>query len=74
MPFTTLLYFYLVFFSYITIQTITQLLHLNYQSPAWIQAQFVWINPLVVILIFPNLLKDVLPAFYNFQYALLWRC
>lgn len=58
MPFTTLLYFIWYFFIiHYAIQTITQLLHLNYQSPAWIQAQFVWINPLVAILIFPNLLR-----------------
>lgn len=58
MPFTLLLYFVWYFFLiHYAIHGVSALLHLNYQSPAFIESQFSWINPLVAILIFPNLLR-----------------
>lgn len=58
LPFTLILYFIWYFFLiHYTIHFGAQLLHINYQSPAFIEAQFKWINPLVAILIFPNLFR-----------------
>lgn len=58
LPFTLFLYFVWYFFLlHYAIQFVVHFLHLGYESPAFIQAQFKWINPLVVILIFPNLLR-----------------
>jgi len=58
LPFTLLLYaIWYVFLAHYTIHFITQLMDISYQSPAWLQSQFTWINPLVAILIFPNLFR-----------------
>lgn len=58
MPFTTALYFVWYFFLlHHAIHFISDIFHLGYESPAFIQAQFKWINPLVVLLIFPNLFR-----------------
>lgn len=58
MPFTLFLYLVWYFFLiHYAVQFAAHFLHLGYESPAIIQAQFKWINPLVVILILPNLLR-----------------
>ena len=58
LPFTLLLYFIWYFFLiHYAIHFGVQLFNINYQSPAFIEAQFKWINPLVAILIFPNLFR-----------------
>lgn len=58
LPFTLLLYFIWYFFLiHYAIHFGAQLFNINYQSPAFIEAQFKWINPLVAILIFPNLFR-----------------
>ena len=58
LPFTLLLYFIWYFFLiHYGIHYFTKSVGIPYQSPTWINAQFVWINPLVAILIFPNLLR-----------------
>jgi hypothetical protein len=58
MPFTLALYFIWYFFLiHYSIHYISVFFHLGYESSAFIQAQFKWINPLVAILIFPNLLR-----------------
>lgn len=75
MPFTLLLYFVWYFFlAHYALHIISSVFKLGYQSPAVLEAQFSWINPLVAILIFPNLLRHFLPAFHHVQYALLRRC
>jgi fatty acid desaturase len=58
MPFTMALYFVWYFFlAHYAVQFISDIFKLGYQSPAIIEAQFTWINPLVAILIFPNLFR-----------------
>jgi hypothetical protein len=58
MPFTMALYFVWYFFlAHYAVQFILDIFKLGYQSPAIIEAQFTWINPLVAILIFPNLFR-----------------
>lgn len=58
MPFTLLLYFIWYFFlAHHALHFISGLFNLGYQSPAIIEAQFKWINPLVIILVLPNLLR-----------------
>ena len=58
MPFTMALYFVWYFFlAHYAVQFISDIFKLGYHSPAIIEAQFTWINPLVAILIFPNLFR-----------------
>ena len=58
MPFTLALYFVWYFFlAHYALHFISDIFNLGYQSPAIIEAQFKWINPLVAILIFPNLFR-----------------
>ncbi|HQV77657.1 MAG TPA: fatty acid desaturase [Chitinophagales bacterium] len=58
MPFTLLLYFIWYFFLiHYSIHFISNLFNLGYQSSTFIQAQFQWIHPLVIILILPNLFR-----------------
>ena len=58
MPFTLALYLIWYFFlAHYTVHFFTSILNIDYQSPAFIQAQFKWINPLVFILILPNLFR-----------------
>ncbi len=58
MPFTLGLYLiWYLFLIHHAIHLVTGVLHINYQSPAFIEAQFSWINPLVIILILPNLFR-----------------
>lgn len=58
LPFTLFLYFIWYFFLiHYAIHFSSGIFNLGYQSPAWIEAQMVWINPLVAILIFPNLFR-----------------
>mgnify|MGYP001767172816 FL=1 len=58
LPFTLALYFIWYFFLlHHTVHFLAQLAGWQYQSPAFIEAQFSWINPLVIILILPNFLR-----------------
>lgn len=58
MPFTLALYFVWYFFlAHYALHIVSNIFNLGYQSPAIIEAQFKWINPLVAILIFPNLFR-----------------
>lgn len=58
MPFTLALYFVWYFFlAHYALHFISGLFNLGYQSPAIVEAQFKWINPLVMILILPNLMR-----------------
>lgn len=58
MPFTFALYLVWYFFlAHYAIHFISAIFNLGYQSPAVIEAQFKWINPLVFILILPNLFR-----------------
>lgn len=58
LPFSVFLYLIWYFFlGHYAVQFISNIFHLNYHSPAIIQAQFKWINPLVAILIAPNLFR-----------------
>lgn len=58
LPFTTFLYLIWYFFLiHYAVLFVTTALHISYQSPDFITAQFKWINPLVAILIFPNLFR-----------------
>lgn len=58
MPFTLALYFVWYFFlAHYALHFISDIFNLGYQSPAIIEAQFKWINPLVAILILPNLFR-----------------
>ncbi len=58
LPFTLGLYLvWYLFLAHYTVHFFTSILNIDYQSPAIIQAQFKWINPLVAILIFPNLFR-----------------
>ena len=58
MPFTLALYFVWYFFlAHHALHFISGLFNLGYQSPAIIEAQFKWINPLVIILVLPNLVR-----------------
>ncbi|HRH57075.1 MAG TPA: fatty acid desaturase, partial [Chitinophagales bacterium] len=58
MPFTFALYLVWYFFlAHYAIHFISAVFNLGYQSPAIIEAQFKWINPLVFILILPNLFR-----------------
>ncbi len=58
MPFTLALYFVWYFFlAHYALHFISDIFDVGYQSPAIIEAQFKWINPLVAILIFPNLFR-----------------
>ncbi len=58
MPFTLALYFVWYFFlAHYALHFISNIFDVGYQSPAIIEAQFKWINPLVAILIFPNLFR-----------------
>lgn len=47
-----------VFIVHYGIHFITSLINIPYQSPNIIQQQFVWLNPIVVILILPNILRQ----------------
>lgn len=58
LPFTLGLYLIWYFFlAHYAIHIISSIFNLGYQSPAVIESQFKWINPLVTILILPNLLR-----------------
>ena len=58
LPFSLALYFIWYFFLlHHTVHFVAQLAGWQYQSPAFIEAQFSWINPLVIILILPNFLR-----------------
>lgn len=58
MPFTFALYLVWYFFlAHYAIHFISAFFNLGYQSPAVLEAQFKWINPLVFILILPNLFR-----------------
>lgn len=58
MPFTLALYLVWYFFlAHYALHFISNIFDVGYQSPAIIEAQFKWINPLVAILIFPNLFR-----------------
>ncbi|MFN8283271.1 MAG: fatty acid desaturase [Chitinophagales bacterium] len=58
MPFTLVLYLIWYFFLlHYTIHYASAIFNLGYQSPSFIEAQMKWINPLVAILIFPNLFR-----------------
>ena len=58
LPFTLTLYFIWYFFLlHHTVHFVAQLAGWQYQSPVFIEAQFSWINPLVIILILPNFLR-----------------
>ena len=58
MPFTLALYLVWYFFlAHYALHFISDIFNVGYQSPAIIEAQFKWINPLVAILIFPNLFR-----------------
>ena len=58
LPFTLALYFIWYFFLlHHTVHFLAQIAGWQYQSPAFIEAQFSWINPLVIILILPNFLR-----------------
>ena len=58
LPFTLALYFIWYFFLlHHTVHFLAQLAGWQYQSPAFIEAQFSWINPLVIILVLPNFLR-----------------
>lgn len=48
-------YVFLIHYVLIGLQSI---IGFNYSTPSWLMAQFQWINPLVVILIAPNILKQ----------------
>lgn len=58
LPFSIVLYFIWYFFlAHNAIHFIANIFGVDYQSSAFITKQFKWINPLVAILIFPNLLR-----------------
>ena len=58
LPFSILLYLVWYFFlGHYAVKFISQVFQLNYHSPAFIEVQFRWINPLVAILIAPNLFR-----------------
>jgi len=58
LPFTLGLYVVWYFFLlHYAIQLVAYVFNLGYESPPFIQAQFNWINPLVIVLILPNLLR-----------------
>ena len=58
LPFSILLYLIWYFFlAHYAIHFISVVFNSGYQSPAIIEAQFRWINPLVFILILPNLFR-----------------
>ena len=59
MPFSLPLYFVWYFFLiHYSIHLIANLAGLHYTSPEWINNQMQWINPLVAILIFPNIIRQ----------------
>jgi fatty acid desaturase len=58
LPFTILLYFIWYFFLiHHGVHLFCQVFGISYQSPEWIIAMFKWINPLVFIIILPNLFR-----------------
>ena len=58
LPFSILLYLVWYFFlAHYAIHFIVSVFGLDYQTPVFIAQQFKWINPLVAILIFPNLFR-----------------
>jgi fatty acid desaturase len=59
LPFSILAYLlWYVFLGHYAIHGLSALFNWGYESPAWLQAQFTWINPLVVTLIAPNLFRQ----------------
>lgn len=59
LPFSILAYLvWYVFLGHHAIHGLSALFGWGYESPAWLQAQFSWITPLVVILIAPNILRQ----------------
>lgn len=54
-PLYLIWYFFLIHYS---IHFIANLAGLHYTSPDWINNQMQWINPLVAILIFPNIIRQ----------------
>ena len=58
MPFTFALYLiWYVFLVHYALHFVFHIFNISYQSPAILEAQFKWINPLVFILILPNLFR-----------------
>jgi fatty acid desaturase len=59
LPFSLLAYLvWYVFLGHYAIHAISDFAKLGYSSPAWLQSQFVWIHPLVAVLIAPNILRQ----------------
>lgn len=59
LPFGIFIYIiWYVFVIHYLLHGFCSLLQIPYTSPHWIQAQFTWINPLVAILIAPNMLRQ----------------
>jgi len=59
LPFTFLLYvIWYTFLIHFAIHGISGWMGWTYSSPSWLEAQFQWINPLVAILIAPNILRQ----------------
>jgi fatty acid desaturase len=59
LPFSLLAYLlWYVFLVHYALHGFAGMIGWEYASPAWLQSQFVWINPLVAILIAPNILRQ----------------
>lgn len=59
LPFSLLAYLiWYVFLLHYALHGFSAIFDTGYQSPEWLQAQFVWINPLVALLIAPNILRQ----------------
>ena len=59
LPFTIFMHLvWYVFVIHHLIHGLSGLFDLGYESPVWLEAQFSWINPLVAILVIPNLLRQ----------------
>ncbi len=59
LPFGIFIYIlWYVFIIHYAIHGFASILNISYTSPTWIQSEFTWINPLVVILIAPNILRQ----------------
>lgn len=59
LPFSLLAYLiWYVFLVHYALHGFSSIFDMGYQSPVWLQSQFVWINPLVALLIAPNILRQ----------------
>jgi hypothetical protein len=59
LPFGLIAYFtWYIFLIHYAMHGLAYLLNMDYTSPAFLQHQFVWINPVVAILIAPNILRQ----------------